>query len=81
VALLARLHPLGIIVSGIVFGALESGASAMQRDAGVPSVVVSITEGMVIVLLVLLWRRPTEARAVSRVVAPAAEPVLSGEDR
>jgi simple sugar transport system permease protein len=60
VALLARLNPLGVIASGVVFGALESGASAMQRDAGVPSVVVSIAEAVIIVLLVLLWRRPVE---------------------
>ena len=61
VALLARLHPLGIVGSGIVFGALESGASAMQRDAGVPSVVVSIAEAIIIVLLVLFWRRTDDS--------------------
>ena len=58
VALLARLHPLGIVLSGIAFGALESGASAMQRDAGVPSVVVSIAEAIIILALVILWKRP-----------------------
>jgi ABC-type uncharacterized transport system permease subunit len=37
VALLANLHPLGVIATGVLFGALEAGASAMQRDAGVPA--------------------------------------------
>ncbi len=42
VALLAGLEPYAVIASGILFGALEAGAAAMQRDAGVPSVVVSV---------------------------------------
>jgi simple sugar transport system permease protein len=56
VALLARLNPIGVIVTGIAFGALESGAAAMQRDAGVPSVAVSVVEALVILALVALDR-------------------------
>lgn len=37
VALLARLHPLGILAAGTLFGGLEAGAAAMQREAGVPA--------------------------------------------
>ncbi|GAC1318409.1 MAG: ABC transporter permease [Chloroflexota bacterium] len=48
VALLARLHPLGVIVTAIVFGALEVGGNALQRDAGIPSTIVSIVEGLLI---------------------------------
>lgn len=48
VALLARLDARGVVVSAIFFGALQAGAAAMQRDAGVPSVVVSIVVAMVI---------------------------------
>jgi general nucleoside transport system permease protein len=51
VALLARLHPLLVVVTAILFGALESGAAAMQRDAGVPSVVASIVEAAAILLV------------------------------
>lgn len=54
VALLARLNPLAVIGTGIAFGALEAGSTAMQRDAGVPSVVVSVIEALVILLLVAL---------------------------
>ncbi|HEU4700603.1 MAG TPA: ABC transporter permease [Gemmatimonadales bacterium] len=53
VALLARLRPLGVILTGILFGALEAGAGAMQRDAGIPSVLVYVVEA-VIILVVLL---------------------------
>lgn len=59
VALLARLHPLAVIGTGIVFGALETGSTAMQRDAGVPSVVVSVVEALVILSLVAIDRART----------------------
>lgn len=56
VALLARLDAAAVIGTGVLFGALEAGASAMQRDAGVPSVVVSIVEAAVILVLVSVQR-------------------------
>lgn len=51
VALLARLHPLSVLVAALLFGALEAGASAMQRDAGVPSVLVQVVEALLILLV------------------------------
>jgi len=61
VALLARLHPLGVIPSAIVFAALASGSGAMQRAAAVPSVAVQVIEALVIFLSVgfALPRRET----------------------
>jgi general nucleoside transport system permease protein len=53
VALLGGLHPLGVLVSGIFVGALEAGAGAMQRDAGVPSVAVYVVEAVIIVVALL----------------------------
>ena len=53
VALLARLHPAGVVAAGILFGALEAGAGAMQRDAGVPSVAVYVVEAVVILVVIL----------------------------
>jgi simple sugar transport system permease protein len=58
VALLARLSPAGVIASGLLFGALEAGAAAMQRDAGVPSVIVWIVEAIVILCLIIAWPPP-----------------------
>jgi simple sugar transport system permease protein len=71
VALVGSLDPLLTILSGLLFGALEAGAAAMQRDAGVPSVLASVVEASIILLLVVvgqvrgrgdllarLWLRP-----------------------
>ena len=48
VALLARLHPLAIMLSALLFGALEAGAAAMQRDANVPSVLAQVVEALIV---------------------------------
>src|ERR1700754_3441526 len=56
VALLARLDAAAVLAWGILFGALEAGATAMQRDAGVPSVVVSVVEAGIILALVAAER-------------------------
>ncbi len=48
VALLARLHPLAIILTALLFGALEAGAAAMQRDANVPSVLAAVVEALIV---------------------------------
>lgn len=61
VALLARLHPLGVVVAGVLFGALDVGASAMQRDAGVPSVLVHAITAIAI-LGVVAAARPVVRR-------------------
>ena len=60
VALLARLDPRAVVLSGILFGALEAGAAGMQRDAGVPSVVVYVVEAVVIIAILLIGRRKRE---------------------
>jgi simple sugar transport system permease protein len=56
VALLARNNALGVIFTGVAFGALEAGATAMQRDAGVPSVLVAVVEAALILALVAIER-------------------------
>jgi ABC-type uncharacterized transport system permease subunit len=60
VALLAGLDPWRVVFSAVLFGALEAGASAMQRDANVPSVLVSIIEAVLILAVVVAqafrWR-------------------------
>jgi ABC-type uncharacterized transport system permease subunit len=57
VALLANLNPAAVIVSGIGFGSLEAGAAAMQRDAGVPAVIASVIEALIILVLATAQRR------------------------
>lgn len=52
VSLLANNHPVGTILSGWLFGALGSGSQMMQLTAGIPDVMVSILQGLVILFLV-----------------------------
>jgi len=54
VALLARLHPLGIVATGILFGALEAGAGSMQREAGVPAVAVYVVQAWVVMVMAVV---------------------------
>ena len=64
VALLARLNPLGTVATGLLFGALEAGAGGMQREAGVPAVLVYLIEAVIIIVVLLTdaasRRRPHE---------------------
>lgn len=52
VALLAGCHPLGILVTGIFFGALNAGGIRMQLIAQVPAAAMLMIQGMVIVFAV-----------------------------
>ncbi len=52
VALLANNNPLGIIFSGILFGALRSGSDLMQITAKIPAVLVFAIQGLVILAVV-----------------------------
>lgn len=74
VALLARLDPLGVVASGLLFGALEAGATAMQRDAGVPSVTVAVVEALIILGTLVIW--PT---TIDTSRAAGAEPTAPAE--
>jgi len=49
VALIAGLSPVWIVGSGIFFGALETGASALQREFAVPSSIASVVEAALII--------------------------------
>jgi simple sugar transport system permease protein len=68
VALLAGLHPLLVVASGILLGALEAGAAAMQREAGVPLVLVSVVEALVILAIVGTQAFFARRRAVAAAV-------------
>lgn len=56
VGLLGRLSPAGVVVAAFFFGALDAGSNAMQRVAGVSSVLVSVIQATVILFLVALER-------------------------
>jgi simple sugar transport system permease protein len=74
VALLARLSPLAVIPSALFFGALASGAGAMQRDAGVPSVATQVVQALVILLSIGFALGPPALRRGRAARSAAAAP-------
>ena len=73
VALLAGLDPWRVIFSATLFGALEAGAGAMQRDANVPSTLVSVIEALLILAVIavqtLRWRvRPAQPASTETIL-------------
>jgi ABC-type uncharacterized transport system permease subunit len=59
VALLGRLHPGGVVLAAVLFGALQAGSNSMQRVAGISSVLVSIIQATVIFSLIVFEQRAT----------------------
>ncbi len=72
VALLARLEPLAVVPSALFFGALEAGGAALQRSAGIPSVLTEVVQGLVILLSVGFALGGSARRAVVQDDSPAA---------
>lgn len=75
VALLAGLHPIGVLGAGALFGALEGGAGAMQRLVGVPAAWVRAVEALVILSVLAL------DRGVRRLGSDARDARLIAEER
>ena len=48
---------LGVVGAGILFGALEAGGAAMQRDAGVSSVLATTAAALLVLGVVALAAR------------------------
>jgi len=48
IAMLAGLHPLGVIVAAVLFGGLVNGGIRMQIFAGVPTAMISAIEGIIL---------------------------------
>ena len=74
VALLAALRPVLVIPSSIVFGALNAGAAAMQRDTAVPAGYVDFIQALIV--LALLAAPHANAR-LSLIHRPWGSPSLS----
>ncbi len=62
-ALLGKSHPLGVVLSSLLFGALRAGAQNMQGIAQVPIDLTSIIQGLIIVFIAA----PAIIRALYRV--------------
>jgi general nucleoside transport system permease protein len=51
VALLARLNPIAVLPTAVIFGGMTVGADAMQRSAGVPSSIAYILQGLIVLFV------------------------------
>ena len=65
VALLGGLNPSGVVLTGVLFGALQAGAGAMQRDAGIPAAWVGVVEALVILAVLAIDRIRRRAGALA----------------
>lgn len=52
VALVGRLHPVGVLVAGVALSAMLIGAETAQRDFGLPVSLVAMLQALVVVLVV-----------------------------
>lgn len=70
VALLGRAHPIGILLSGLLFGAMRAGANQMQIVAGVPAEMIDVLQGVILLFLAadIIVRRVFRLRASRRPV-------------
>ena len=66
-ALFGQLHPILSIPASILFGALLVGANSMQRVVQVPSALVTVLNGLVVVFVVSseIWRRRRQRRRLA----------------
>lgn len=71
VALLGRAHPVGVLLAGLLLGAMRAGAGLMQIEAGVPSQMVDVLQGVILFFLTaeLLVRTVFRIRAARAAVS------------
>jgi general nucleoside transport system permease protein len=69
VALMGGLHPAGIVPVSLFFGALHAGANQMQQSVGLPTMLVSVVQGLAIIFVLcgLALRVRMAKRAARRV--------------
>lgn len=72
VALLGGNHPVGIVLAGLLFGALKAGSFPMQVTENIPIDIVAVIQG----LIVLFIAAPPLIRAIFRLPQPTGVPLL-----
>ncbi|TPK60085.1 ABC transporter permease [Mesorhizobium sp. B2-4-19] len=55
VAILGQLHPLGVVVASVLFGALLNGATLMQIKTGVPSALIYAIQAILLLFFLAGW--------------------------
>lgn len=51
IALLAGNHPIGVLIVSLIYAFFQTGANTMQRNIGVPSAIVQIVTGVIVLLM------------------------------
>lgn len=77
VALLGGNHPVGVVLAGLLFGALRAGAAAMEVNAGISRDIIPVIQGIIVLfvaappLIRSIFRlpKPTGIRLADRLVA------------
>jgi ABC-type uncharacterized transport system permease subunit len=70
-ALLGRTHPVGVVLSALLFGTLRNGAVRMQAAAGIPIDIVSVMQAFILAFIAA----PAIVRTIYRLKEPKkAEP-------
>ena len=71
-ALVGQLHPAGLLLGGFFFGALRAGSNGMQISVGIPSTLIFVIQGVIIVFVLASynirfgrhwWKRGTAREA------------------
>jgi simple sugar transport system permease protein len=77
VALLGRSHPFGVVPAALLFAALRAGATRMQFVSQIPIDVISVVQGVILLLVAAdeLVRRLY--RIGPRTSAPSSEPTVA----
>ena len=75
-ALFGQLHPLGTIPASFFFGALLVGANKLQRVVQVPSALITVLNGLVVVFVVSseIWRKRREQQRQTDKSIPPDKP-------
>ena len=73
-ALLGKSHPLGVVLSALLFGILRGGATSMQSLARIPIHIVSVIQGVIIIFVAA----PEIIRWIYRLrIGPSEQTVLT----
>ena len=76
VALLGRVRPFGVVLAGLLFGALNAGGTVMEAATGVPADVTNVIEAIIVLLVAappfikLLFRLRRTGGAGLQAIAP-----------
>jgi len=74
IALLGQTHPVGVVLSSLLFGALDAGAAKMQFESGVSADIIQIIQALVLAFVAApmiiraifrIRRQPDEAESTS----------------